>query len=686
MALLGWDRETSPYHSGEQELQDRLGRKERQEAMARNIHRPFMPQQHRDFFEQLPLFIAGSVDPDGWPWVSMLFGRPGFVSTPDDRSLSINAGEIDGDPFFQNAKTDAPLGFLGIELPTRRRNRVNGVVRNTSDEILVNVAQSYGNCPQYIHTRDMDFTRDPQQKFTPQTDRFDQLSKDVSDLIASADVFYVASHNKADDPMDTGGVDASHRGGKPGFIKVEGNTLTIPDYVGNFAFNTLGNFLINPKAGLLFIDFETGDLVQLTGTVELQWDIEGDTQAFRGAERAWRFHLDHGHILRKASPMRWKTGEPSPNVALTGDWEEARKLREADLNRKAWRKARVAKIVDESSVIRSFYLEAYHGETWLPFKPGQFLTLRVTPEGNDAPLTRTYTISSPPSDPQYRISVKREGVVSRYLHDAIEVGSEIEIQAPQGQFWMDTEDRRPAVLIAAGVGITPMMSMIRQTVIDGFTRRHQRSLTVFHAAQTIEQRAFAKEISALQSQGQDVLRYISLIENAEISDVPGEDFHVEGRLSPELLQQVLPLADYDFYLCGPRGFMQAAYDMLIALGVDDAKIFAEAFGPASLVRKITTKDQAPAFESVTDAVVHFAKSQVEQVWSEEEGTLLDFAEAHGLTPNFGCRGGSCGSCATKLFSGKTGYVTQPSFSTEEGEVLICCAVPAKSDDPIDLDL
>ncbi|WP_342076993.1 pyridoxamine 5'-phosphate oxidase family protein [Yoonia sp. SS1-5] len=685
MALSGWDRATSPYHAGEQELHDRLGRKDHQTNVARNIHRPYMPEQHRDFFAQLPLIFAGSVDKNGWPWASVLFGQPGFLKTPTDRLLQLGAAQIKGDPFWVNARPGASVGFVGIELPTRRRNRMNGIVRGDGTQISVDVVQSYGNCPQYIHTRDVSFHRDPTTDTAPEIDRFTDLPADVAAVITAADTLFVASHNDRDDQRDTGGVDVSHRGGNPGFVKVDVNTLTIPEYIGNFAFNTLGNFLVNPKAGLLFVDFTTGDLIQLVGTVALMWEPDDEIRSFKGAERAWRFHLDHGQVLRAAAPMTWEAREPSPNALLTGDWTQAAQTRQLEADRAAWRPFKVTKITDESSVIRSFYLEPDDGKVLMPYQPGQFLTIRVAPDSSESPLTRTYTLSSAPSDATYRISVKRDGAVSQHLHDNIKVGDIIDTRAPKGAFWMDMDEKRPAVLLAGGVGITPMISMARAALSNAVARRHHRPLTVVHAAQTTEQRAFAAEFSAFQQASQGALRYVSVISSPKPEEVAGQEFHVAGRVTPELLQSLLPLADYDFFLCGPPAFMQATYDMLIALGVRDARIFAESFGPAALTRT-GAGAPPPATDAAEEAVVTFAASGVEQGWRTGDGTLLEFAEAHGMTPAFGCRSGSCGSCACKIKSGKVSYSKTPDFEPEDGQVLLCCAVPGKSEDPLILDV
>ena len=343
--LPGWDRGTSPYHRGERELHDRLDRGERQDAIGRRVLRPYMPDQHREFFRQLPFLVLGSVDAEGWPWASMLFGRPGFAESPEPRRLEVRARPLRGDPLREYLADGMPAGVLGIELPTRRRNRMNGIVALDTDlddarmdgargddarsdgvhrGFAIEVVQSFGNCPQYIQTRAPHWVREPEDEAAdPVVEPLDRLDADAVRLIRNADTLFVASHNPDDDPRDTGGVDVNHRGGRSGFVLVEGNTLTVPEYVGNYMFNTLGNFLVCPKAGLLFVDFDSGDLLLLTGRVELLWEKTPEFEAFRGAERGWRFTLHRGVRLRGGSPLRWRFGELSPNVLQTGDWDEA---------------------------------------------------------------------------------------------------------------------------------------------------------------------------------------------------------------------------------------------------------------------------------------------------------------------------------------------------------------------------
>ena len=312
----------SPFHPGEQELQRRTGRRDAMEKFGQRVIRPEMPDQHREFYAQLPFMVAGAVDGGGWPWASLLVGDPGFAQSPDPRRLTVILHDAPDDPVLNAMQIGARLGLLGIELHTRRRNRVNGRIAAMSGAgFELSVDQSFGNCPQYIHDRDVRFIRRPGSSGAgdPVT-RFTQLDESVTAMIRRADTFFVTSFAPDQGDPITQGVDVSHRGGKPGFIKVEGDKLTIPDFRGNFYFNTLGNFLINPKAGLVFADFGSGDVLQLTGTVELLEGDHPDIAGFDRAERGWRFTLDHGVHTPDALPFRGAGGEPSRNSLATGEW------------------------------------------------------------------------------------------------------------------------------------------------------------------------------------------------------------------------------------------------------------------------------------------------------------------------------------------------------------------------------
>ena len=306
----------NPFHAGELAVQQRLGVADRMLGIGQRVVRTYLPQQHRDFFAQLPFVLVGSVDAQQRPWASVVVGEPGFIASPDDRHLRLSARPVAGDPLIEGLTPGAPLGMLGIELHTRRRNRVNGRVIEVSEQgFAVAVEQTVGNCPQYIQGRDMQWVRDAQALQPRHREALGALDAPAQALIAQADTLFIASHAPG------AGADVSHRGGRTGFVRIEDDqTLLVPDFLGNSMFMTLGNLAVNPRAGVLFIDFDTGDLLMLTGHAEVVWEGEllNTIAAFEGAQRAWRFHLDAGWRLRDALPLRWRLRDGSPHSQNTG--------------------------------------------------------------------------------------------------------------------------------------------------------------------------------------------------------------------------------------------------------------------------------------------------------------------------------------------------------------------------------
>jgi predicted pyridoxine 5'-phosphate oxidase superfamily flavin-nucleotide-binding protein len=283
-----------PFHAGELEAQLRAGAGARGGAI-----RDAMPDQHRAFFEALPFVVVASVDPAG-PVAALWTGAPGFVAAPDPRTLHIAVARDAGDPATPAFVAGAPFGLLGIELATRRRNRANGTIASADERaVVVAVHQSFGNCPQYIHPRELSHVP---TVAPPPAEPLAQLDADAQRLLARADTFFVATSARTTEP--TGGVDISHRGGPAGFVHRDGDTLTIPDYRGNRYFNTLGNLVSDPRAALLFVDFARGDLLQLQGTTSIQWS-GSDVDALDGAERLWRFHIQRAWRRRAVLPLRW---------------------------------------------------------------------------------------------------------------------------------------------------------------------------------------------------------------------------------------------------------------------------------------------------------------------------------------------------------------------------------------------
>ncbi|MDP2333300.1 MAG: pyridoxamine 5'-phosphate oxidase family protein [Reyranella sp.] len=276
--------------------------------------RPFMPDQHREFFAGLSYLFAAIADEQGWPVASVLAGAPGFVQSPDPVTLRIAALPGTDDPAAAGLAIGREVGLLGLDLTNRRRNRANGRLETVdAGGLTVRVAQSFGNCAQYIQTR-----QPTAMARTPAPiEAFEGLDEAARALVAAADTFFVASRSRPEVGRD-GGLDMSHRGGRPGFVGVEGDTLSIPDFRGNRFFNTLGNLLGEPRAGLLFIDFASGDLLQLQGRVAIDWTPGGAGPA--GTERLWRVEVEHGWRRRAAFPFSWTFGDYAPTTLRTGAW------------------------------------------------------------------------------------------------------------------------------------------------------------------------------------------------------------------------------------------------------------------------------------------------------------------------------------------------------------------------------
>ena len=668
------------WHAGEKAIQKKVGVAERMEELGKRVVRGYMPDQHREFFGQLPFIVVGSVDPDGAPWASMLAGQPGFIFSPEPTVLDIDVQPDPSDPASIGIVDGEPVGLLGIELHTRRRNRMNGCLSMPEGGALrLTVDQSYGNCPQYIQLRDFSHVRDPHEPFTGVIEEATEINSFARAMIEASDTFFVASYAEREDRRQ---VDVSHRGGKAGFVRVaDDGTLTIPDFAGNLFFNTLGNILLNGKAGLVFFDFETGDVMQMTGNAEVILDSP-EISAFQGAERLWTFRAKRVVLRRGALPLRWALEQDgwSPNSLMTGDWAQAAdRLRAAELATK-WRPFRVTQMVDETASIRSFHLTPDDGAGLIPHEAGQHLPIRVQLPGEEKPIIRTYTLSVAPSDGIYRISVKRDGLVSQYLHDKIQVGGIIDARAPNGAFTIDAhEKKRPAVLLGGGIGITPMLAMLRHIVYEGLRTRGIRPTVLFQAARSKKDRAFDRELAALVNAGQGAVRLVRVL--SDVSDAEeGVDYDASGRIDMTMLSRFLAFNDYDFYLCGPPEFTQTLYDGLRDLNIADGRIHAEAFGPSSLVRRPEITVPAPSRRpAATKPVpVAFIESSKETRWTPEAGTLLELAEARGLAPEFSCREGTCGSCRTRLLAGEVTYLKEPSVAVADDEVLICSAVPAEA--------
>jgi hypothetical protein len=306
--------EQSPWHAGERHMQQSAGVAQRMATIGPKVIRDHLPEQHRDFYPLLPYLILGAVDEQGIPWATMVEGAPGFAHSPDPQTLQVDSLPSASDPARAGFYNGASVGLLGIDLNTRRRNRVNGRIGALDREgFSVDVVHTFGNCPKYIQLRPVDSIA---RKPGTLAERFNSLDDAARAVIRSADTLFVASYVEVDGQRS---VDVSHRGGNTGFVRVEGNVLTIPDFAGNLFFNTLGNLQANPVAGLVFIDFESGDVLQVAGRTSLI--LDGPQVAlFEGAQRLWTVTVEHVVRRPAALALRWQFAQFSPFSLAMGSW------------------------------------------------------------------------------------------------------------------------------------------------------------------------------------------------------------------------------------------------------------------------------------------------------------------------------------------------------------------------------
>lgn len=301
---------TSPYHEGELAVQQRAGELARGRQNGQIIQDTLLRGAFR-FLKELPLVIVGSRSTGGDIWASLLLGRTGFVSAADEHAVELDRSRfvVDPmDPLWSNLRDDPHLGMLAIDLATRRRLRVNGTLEDLdADPLRLLVSESYPNCPKYIQRRHLQVDFDPGLRDTPGSRQGRVLEEEQRALIRVADTFFVATAHPER------GVDVSHRGGVPGFVQLgEGGRLRIPDYTGNSMFNTLGNLSAYPHAGLLFLDFERGRSLQLTGHAALQWDAEDDEHPTGGTGRYWTLDVERWREAELPPTFRFELLEASP--------------------------------------------------------------------------------------------------------------------------------------------------------------------------------------------------------------------------------------------------------------------------------------------------------------------------------------------------------------------------------------
>lgn len=391
----------------------------------------------------------------------------------------------------------------------------------------------------------------------------------------------------------------------------------------------------------------------------------------------WRHWRDYDALRRRvvdsglpsAEPPREEPAEPS-----AAGWS-------------GWRTFRVERKVveDGAQSVCSFYLVPEDGQALPSFLPGQFLTFRFdipTAAGSTEQVTRCYSLSDAPRADHYRISVKRvpapagqavpAGRSSNHLHDHVDTGSLLQVRAPAGHFHID-QGTVPVVLIAGGIGITPLLSMVNWCLAE----QPQREVWLFYGVRDGREQIMRAQLDALAAAHPNFHLHVCFSQPQD-AELAGQHYQHRGRVDVALLRLQLPLQTHHFYVCGPTAMLQSLVPALQDWGVPDAHIHYEAFGPASIPRRTVAAASvsAPAVDaSQAGIVVTFARSGQQLRWQPDAGSLLEFAEAHGIALSSGCRAGGCGTCQTTIVGGEVSYRQAPDYDPEPGTCLPCVCVP-----------
>ncbi len=595
-----------PYHEGELAAQQRANESEAAIVNGR-VFSPAIPAGALSFIAEQPMGVVGSIDSKGRVWASVLVGEPGFLSAPDNRTLILDLSEprsASDDPLWRNVSPQSNVGLVIIEFGSRRRLRVTGRARKVSaTQYVIDVERAYPNCPKYIQRRTWREPTSDSPRGATVSSRGRKLTAAQQTLIGGADTFFVASAHPEQ------GIDISHRGGRPGFVDIlEDDRLLIPDFAGNSMFNTLGNFISYPYAGLAFIDFPQNCLLQLTGRADILWDAADPSNETGGTRRYWQFEIFEWIECELPYRLIWDYWDASPHNPRPLDKRQAG----SSLSLK------VERIRQETERIKSFRLRAADGGLLPKFQAGAHLRVKVGLPGGDT-ADRHYSLLSNPNDLQaYEIGVLLEPEGrggSRYLHERIQVGDIIDSSLPINEFPL-ANDAAHSILIAGGIGITPILSMMHQLASE------QKSLEIHYTARTEADLAFRETIERIA--GERAHFYSS---------------NAAGGRRPSL-ERILakPQPGAHVYGCGPRRMISALRDIASATGWPPAQIHFESFGA-----KVDATD--------TPFDVYLDKSRKKFAVPAEK-TVLDVLLEAGVKVPYQCRRGECGLCVARVLGGE----------------------------------
>ncbi len=351
----------------------------------------------------------------------------------------------------------------------------------------------------------------------------------------------------------------------------------------------------------------------------------------------------------------------------------------------AWsgfRKFLVRGKVLEAEEICSFYLVPHDGKPLPSFLPGQYLTFQIHLPGVTKPVIRCYSLSDSPAHLEYyRVTIKRllppkeitsapPGQISTFFHHHLRQTDIIDVKAPAGHFVLDTrQHHRPVVLIGGGIGITPVLSILNSIAESGSSRE----AWFFYGVRNGREHIMKNHLQNLAKTHANMHLHVCYSQ-PDSNDVQERDYDHRERISLELLKRLLPSSNYDFFVCGPPSMMDSMTEGLCDWGVPMDHIHAEAFGAAT-VKKVFHPEAQQDFEDVEAVSVTFARSEKICNWNQSNVSILELAEQNGVSLEYGCRAGNCGSCLVAIRSGEVKYLNEPGVPIETGSCLACIAVP-----------
>ncbi|MCC7073247.1 MAG: 2Fe-2S iron-sulfur cluster binding domain-containing protein [Deltaproteobacteria bacterium] len=346
-----------------------------------------------------------------------------------------------------------------------------------------------------------------------------------------------------------------------------------------------------------------------------------------------------------------------------------------------WREFRVERrdFADAAHTQCSFFLTPVDSAPLAAFEPGQFLTFQL-PVAENRRIIRCYSLSDRPAPNHFRVTVKRvlapsdrpdlpAGEGSRYFHEQLKAGDTVQVRAPAGRFVAVDDPRSPVVLLAGGIGITPLLCMLR----SGLLAEPARQVHLFYGVRNGGELAFRDELLELVRLHANFHLHLSF-SKPTAQDLLDRDYQHAGHIDVDLLRRTLPSGRHRFYVCGPPTMLASLLAGLAAWGVPPDDVHHEAFGPASL-QAVPGHASAPVSSSAVGLEVVFSRSERTLVWDGAEANLLEFAERHGIPVESGCRSGSCGSCEVGLASGSVRYAEPPEREIRPGSCLLCVATP-----------